>query len=678
MGGFQAALERGWTLARAPVTDKGIFIAKFKRGKQILFFLNLGNWFKTSLKSLGNAFGLEKLEMPAKNAPFEDWLQYCKRDVEIVEKVMLEFIDFIHKNNLGGLSYTIAAQAFNSYCYNFMPCDIYIHAHEKAAELERKAYHGGRTEAFFIGKINEKVYELDVHSMYPSVMKDELFPVKLIKYMEFSSELDYKHFRDEGKLVIADVIVETPLPLVPFKNGLFGQDVFGKNGARLFAPVGKFRTVLTNVEIDFLLKNGGKVIEWGEMAVYEPNKIFQDYVNYFYSLKESAQKKKDKARYLLYKLFLNSLYGKFGQRSAKWKKIGTTDETDKILFQTFFDPENVKQRSMRVYAGIVEITEDEEDAFNSFTAIAAFVTAYAWVKLTHFIIEAGWENVYYCDTDSIFTNETGYKRLLEKGYIKDELGYLGLELVADSVTIFGLKDYKVNVGNREITKLKGVSKDSIIILTKGSVINIEGKDTDEFIKRCQENNIKVSKINGTFVIESGTISLNENEFGIITLKELTNGLDVHLEHPNNPTFLQTQWLSFAGHVRYKCLDKYLNRIIIKKLNREYNKGIITETGRVKPIELCFDSNIVNMNEQIYRTNLALKITRLISKLLKTNPHLQLPTPNPKSKPSKHLITQLAYHIINTENLLKSPNQNLLPIVQKYIGEINVNNELKMD
>ena len=65
----------------------------------------------------------------------------------------------------------------------------------------------------------------------------------------------------------------------------------------------------------------------------------------------------------------------------------------------------------------------------------------------------GFANVYYCDTDSILTNEHG-KEIIEKKYAGDKLGELVLEDSSDYVELFGLKDY--HFGKRK--RLKGVSK----------------------------------------------------------------------------------------------------------------------------------------------------------------------------------------------------------------------------
>ena len=64
---------------------------------------------------------------------------------------------------------------------------------------------------------------------------------------------------------------------------------------------------------------------------------------------------------------------------------------------------------------------------------------------------SGRENVYYCDTDSLFTNANGRDRL--HSVLDDQLlGALKVEGVTDEMEIHGLKDYRFG----EHVALKGV------------------------------------------------------------------------------------------------------------------------------------------------------------------------------------------------------------------------------
>jgi hypothetical protein len=76
--------------------------------------------------------------------------------------------------------------------------------------------------------------------------------------------------------------------------------------------------------------------------------------------------------------------------------------------------------------------------------------------LVELIEIAGWDNVLYCDTDSLFVTQLGYDNLLKSGMINgSELGKLKVEKFG-KVVIKGCKDY---IFNEEI-KIKGVKKDA--------------------------------------------------------------------------------------------------------------------------------------------------------------------------------------------------------------------------
>jgi len=60
---------------------------------------------------------------------------------------------------------------------------IYIHDQVTTSEFEREAYFGGRVECFRLGNFTDEFfYNIDVNSMFPSVMKENLYPVKLKNY----------------------------------------------------------------------------------------------------------------------------------------------------------------------------------------------------------------------------------------------------------------------------------------------------------------------------------------------------------------------------------------------------------------------------------------------------------------------------------------------------------------
>jgi len=441
--GFKVLKERGWEIQTFIYDSKNIILS-FRRGKKTLLFLDTFNYFKGSVKKLGESMGLPKLEIDFKNASEEELSRYCRRDVEIIKEFMMKFIDFIQQNDLGTLQKTLASQAFTAFRHRFMKHGIYIHNNEEAIELERLSYRGGRTEAFFIGKLPKgRYYKLDVNSMYPFVMREYEYPTKLIK-VENNPTLSGLMRALKRFFVIAHVRVRVREPCVGIK------------GERLIFPVGEFDAFLCSPELELVMKYG-EIVRVYKYALYEKHQIFKEYVDFFYSLKEKYSRENNTAFKQIAKLFLNSLYGKFGQRTRLFECLGECEHEDG--YEIVIDMETGERITYRYLNGEVWVeSKDYIEGNNSMVAIASAVTAYARCYLWSLIKKTGIENVFYVDTDSLIVNEEGFKRLQD---LLDEykLGYLKVEGVSENVEIRNAKDYTFG----EETKRKGIKKDAVQI-----------------------------------------------------------------------------------------------------------------------------------------------------------------------------------------------------------------------
>jgi DNA polymerase elongation subunit (family B) len=343
---------------------------------------------------------------------------------------MLELMKFITENDLGNFGVTIAKQALNAFRHRFMKHSIFIHNNVSALELERESYHGGRTETFRMGEIKVKpVYIMDINSMYPSVMQENLYPTRLIKVIDDPTPEEFKRMRSRF-LCIARLKVKTDFPCVPVDLG-----------RRLIFPVGEFITTLCSPEIE-LIEKYGEIKEVYQVALYQGDHIFSKYVEYFYQKRVEAKRSGDKVKELLYKMVLNSLYGKFAQRGYNWKVIGDCSP-EEIRDEVIFHSTSNTWTKLKYIGGSILERQEEREPYNTFPAISSFVTSYARVALYKYILLAGQDNVFYCDTDSLFLSPEGYQRV--KAFVSDgALGCLRLEKRALSLVIFGLKDYILN------------------------------------------------------------------------------------------------------------------------------------------------------------------------------------------------------------------------------------------
>ena len=455
------------------------------------------NYYPTSIKKLGEAFGLEKLEFDYQEGEHEKAIIYCQRDVDILEKAMETYIAFIQEEKLGTLGVTTPSQAFNAYRYRFMKHDIFIHDIEKATDTERAAYYGGRTECWYIGRFTSKdlFWKYDVNSMYPYVMMKNLYPVKLRTYrkilkLDEAEQILSKGFGMCGK---CKVLVNEAIYPVKLNN-------------ILIFPRGEFWTYLSTPEIAYGLKHN-VILEMEEVSVYYMKNIFAEYIDYFYTKRLQAKAEHDKVKDLLYKLFMNSLYGKFGQRANKMIKIGDAPP-EKVEVLDVWDRDTGERYTLKTFGGgTFRETGQFEEAFNAFCAVASHVTAYARMHLWEYILKAGPENVYYMDTDSLFVNHEGRERLKEIES-DTELGGMKLEEKTETIIINAPKDY--TFGNT--TKRKGITKGSIEI-DQDTYETLQFPKINTFLREGQlykYHNVKrVKKLSGKYykgwILDTGKV-----------------------------------------------------------------------------------------------------------------------------------------------------------------------------
>lgn len=482
-----------------PIDQNGLFIWSINLGDRRVVFLDSFNYLRLPLSAIGDALGVPKMRIPEYSDSDDAWVEYCRNDVYILQ----HFVHYLHRflvtEDRGNFGYSAASLAFNTYRHRYMDHRILCHCHPKALNLERQGYYGGRTEAFYIGEITGGRFTLlDVNSLYPSVMRRNLYPTR-IKFYADKRCMDKVKRIMEHMGIIADVILNTDEPAFPYKY---------RN--KLVFPVGRFRTVLPHPEFMYAWEHG-YVEDVKAFAAYELADIFTSYVDDIYAIREEYKRSGDKAMSMFCKLLLNSLYGRFAMLYRA--RDERPNETGPRVGSEWEINVETCRRYKVVYFGD-KLYRFYEDGFADDTvpSIACFVTSYARMKLWEYINLAGRDHVYYCDTDSLLVDDEGLSRLQD---VIDpySLGALKVEYDCDRIRIYGCKDYIFG----DVVKRKGVRKDAIIV--------------------------------------------DEN------------------------TVIQDQFSSFKDGINRGIVDGVIIRKVKKTRRSTYEKGIVTEAGRVLPLHL---------------------------------------------------------------------------------------------
>lgn len=450
-----------WGFERV-IVERGIVLLDGEyEGKKVIFS-DTGNYWKASLASIGQSVGRKKLDMPNTAIPNSELKEYCRNDTLIVADAVDAICSFVEKENFGPFGPTAASLAFNTWRKSFMSHKVLVHVDKDALELEREAYYGGIVDTPYIGVVPEyPIYELDVVSMYPSVCMGNLPCTLKGVYDEVNlSRLEHVLF---NYMVIGRVHLSSNQPLYPVR--IDSGTVY---------PIGDFISTLADAEFRQAWSRG-HIRKVERVAVYDGLPLFRDYMEFFLTKKVASGKTDGAANTALYKLMLNSLYGKMGQLTPRWVKSGKeaeryleqlhklpdgalagflpTESLHPVSFWQLSIPKYNLLFDMRSIFGVVEINTVSTETRDSCPAIAACVTSAARVKLRSYQEIVGKRNYYYSDTDSIWVNREGYYSLVNTGAIGDNPGDLQLKGKCNELVVYGRKDYHAH----EYSKWDGVS-----------------------------------------------------------------------------------------------------------------------------------------------------------------------------------------------------------------------------
>lgn len=482
--------------------DKSLVIKEIvPRGSMILSFKIITNnceivfrdssaLLPFSLKSLTENFDVETKKGEWDHTKTKGYTKklgaYLKSDCLGLHQVITKFYQWPLIQN-SGPAITIAGQA-NKVFRTFINKE-YFKLAKSTTDFCRKAYLGGRTEIFRPLCKSGPLYEYDVNSLYPFVMRENFFPVN--KGI-FTFEYEKNH------LGIYSCEIDCPeteyLPCL----GVIHE------GKYIF-PKGRFKGHFTSVEIEYAKTLGYKIKILEGYYFPRKEKLFTDYVNKLYQIRLDS--KKNSVDDILAKLLMNSLYGRMGMNLDKENiefipRVGSKDMD--IIIKSGKDQYGLFKKPVQI---------------KSFThvAIAAFVTAYARIHM-HKLMYPIRDSVYYTDTDSIFTTKK-----LKSG---KALGELKLENEYESAVFLLPKTYLADGVKKKIA-MKGFDKRKI-----------QGFSIEDF-KHALDGDLKRLKITTEAKFASFKMAVRKGDF--LTLlnassKELRAKYDKRLIIKNGDNF----------------------------------------------------------------------------------------------------------------------------------------------
>lgn len=381
-----------WAKTEKNGKDKKTGVQRYKTKRITTKVMDSYKKIPLSVEKIANDFGLEikkgsidyDLDRPEGYQPTLSEIAYLENDIIIVARALSLFIEEGYtkmtlsgdamktfKEKFSGKTGTAADKHYREFFPRVSPeIDKYI----------RRAYKGGYTY------VKDEVREveqgrgivLDVNSLYPSVMRYAPLPWGTpIKFRGFYYDELNKLLHNTHTLFIQEFTCSYKLkenrPAIAQIKGHFKDVSYSKQGYME-------NFCMTNIDLNLFFECY-EVTDFqplGGYAFKSMTGFFNSYIDYFTELKTTSKKEGNEGQYLLSKLFLNSLFGKFSV------------ETTSFLKTPYMDKDGVVKYT----------TEKGDDKEVQYTAMSAFITAFGRQVLVNAII-ANYDRWLYSDTDSI-------------------------------------------------------------------------------------------------------------------------------------------------------------------------------------------------------------------------------------------------------------------------------------
>ena len=425
----------------------------------------------------------------------EESIKYCVQDCITLHQILVKFNELIFDKwsvNIIKFS-TLPSLAFGIYRTKYMEENTIPKLQGQIFEDISKGSTGGHTDVYLPRMENAKHY--DVNSLYPFVLSEFDMPVGPIHKFEgdifMYEDNPFGFFLCKIKTLLVDG--------KPMERPLLQTKVKSDNGVRTIAPLGEWTDWLFSEEIKNVRELGGYKITVLKGYTFGRKNIFKEYINDMYQIKESYSNDRSNPMYLISKLLMNSLYGRFGMKSElKIHEIVKTSDIQGLQAKygelSLVEWKLTDDLSLVSHPAPLEITAhnfwNDEIHNNINIAIAASVPAYARTIMNYYLAD-NTLIIGYMDTDCIV--------IYEVIPVSNELGKYKLEAKYKTVIFLGPKSYAGEHDNgKTFSKLKGYMNS-----THWSVFL-------DLLKKDSSTVLNQTKMNRS--LESGNIYLNHTSY----------------------------------------------------------------------------------------------------------------------------------------------------------------------
>lgn len=395
----------------------------------------------------------------------KETIKYCENDVISLYLIIKEFQKRIFRLFEADINKypTLSSLAFAIYRMKYLKNYKIPNITGELYRNIKKSYTGGSVDVY--KPIGKNLRRYDVNSLYPAVMSE--FPSPVGKITKFKGNI-LKYETNPFGFFFVNIKAPANLDIPILQTRIKTKN----SGIRTLSPLGEWSGWYFSEEIFNAINNGYEIkIIWGYL--FEKEYIFKDFVNDLYGIKKKSVK--NTSDYIISKLLLNSLYGRFGMTPDKEchevikgsYEIGKFITNSKITVKDSLELDN----NIELISYVKNIEDEENSTFGNINvSIASSITSYARIKMSE--IKSNYaNNIYYSDTDSIDLDI----KLPDK-YISNNLGDYKHEKTFKNIVYIAPKVYAaITEDNKEYVVIKGYKNENVSYNEIANIINKDDK-----------------------------------------------------------------------------------------------------------------------------------------------------------------------------------------------------------
>lgn len=382
----------GWKMTTWEFAGRNISGGMQKRSKRLRLCDSV-SLLPTNLATIGRQLGRPKLPMPHRDAPREEWLEYCSTDVLILAEAVLTVMEWWDQNALGHWTSSGPGLGWNALRHKGREKMICIDWENGTPADDRPAIRGGRRDVTRVGEIPGGPFALvDFSNAYLTVAAHLRLPKKRLgHYADLNDTWRTWHARGFG--VLAEAVVAPSTPRYPLRTA-----------SGVFYPVGSFRTHLCGPEIEQAAQLG-ELGHVGAGYVHDTGFPLQEWAQWCLGMLDAADDETPPVIRTMVKQWGRSVIGKFAARSSERIDLGPALYPHWKLIRGTTGPDHAPAAEVHL-AGRHWWYRMNQEADNAYPAVLAWVESHVRVALNAMLDILGEDMWVCCDTDGVVLDLT--------------------------------------------------------------------------------------------------------------------------------------------------------------------------------------------------------------------------------------------------------------------------------